>query len=232
MLEEYHRIFCNARLCHRIDIEQCGQIFNLLKPSLKQYKKGEIIFAEGAKQQYFGLIAKGEVLQSRIKPDGERALFGQLKEGQLFGEIMMFLDGYSNWRCDVIAKTACNIVLFNTDAFFEDEFLNSNVSGLLFFNFLRLVCERYEFSQMLLRSLKTKSVRHKIANYIYEKYLNEGKTEFRLGMALFEMAEYLNLPRPSLSRELSAMKADGIIRYSKDRFVICDLKALENCMYE
>jgi Mn-dependent DtxR family transcriptional regulator len=34
------------------------------------------------------------------------------------------------------------------------------------------------------------------------------------------MAEYLNVERSALSRELSAMKNDGIIDFNKNRFVL------------
>jgi Mn-dependent DtxR family transcriptional regulator len=44
------------------------------------------------------------------------------------------------------------------------------------------------------------------------------------------MAELLNIPRPSLSRELIKMKQDGLIDFYKNRFKILDLKKLEKTL--
>lgn len=44
------------------------------------------------------------------------------------------------------------------------------------------------------------------------------------------MAELLNIPRPSLSRELIKMKEDGIIDYHKNKLKIIDIDLLEECL--
>ena len=41
------------------------------------------------------------------------------------------------------------------------------------------------------------------------------------------MAEYLNVSRPSMSREMINMKNDGIISYRKDEIVIHDIAKLK-----
>ncbi len=41
------------------------------------------------------------------------------------------------------------------------------------------------------------------------------------------MADYLGVPRPSLSREMSNMKKDGIIDYNGNQIMIIDLIKLE-----
>lgn len=42
------------------------------------------------------------------------------------------------------------------------------------------------------------------------------------------MAKLLNVTRPSLSRELTNMKDEGLIDYYKNKFTILDLGALED----
>jgi Mn-dependent DtxR family transcriptional regulator len=44
------------------------------------------------------------------------------------------------------------------------------------------------------------------------------------------MAELINIPRPSLSRELIRMKEEGLIDFYKNRFKIVDIKALERIL--
>ena len=45
------------------------------------------------------------------------------------------------------------------------------------------------------------------------------------------MARKLGIPRPSLSRELAALKADGWIEYDRDTIRIMELKKLEGCLF-
>ncbi len=46
------------------------------------------------------------------------------------------------------------------------------------------------------------------------------------------MAELLNVPRPSLSRELSHMKAEGgIIDFDKNTIKILDIQLLEESLF-
>ncbi len=229
MQKEYYSILANSRLCQGLNKEECKQTLEILEPALRHYRKGEVLFAEGGRQQNFGLVVEGEVMQSRLRTNGERALFEHIKAGQLFGEIMMFLDPKPYWRCDVQARTDCTIMLFSASAFFGKTFQECAASGKVVYNLLRRACERFEASQVLLKSLKTQTIRQRLSNYLYEKYLVSGGPSIKLGMTRFELAEYLNLPRPSLSRELSAMRLDGIITWEGDQIDIINLsKLMEN----
>lgn len=46
------------------------------------------------------------------------------------------------------------------------------------------------------------------------------------------MAELLNVPRPSLSRELTKMKDDNLIDFDKNQIKIFDIDQLEESLFE
>ena len=46
------------------------------------------------------------------------------------------------------------------------------------------------------------------------------------------MAELLNIPRPSLSRELMKMKEEGMIDYHRNRLKILDMDLLEKSLLD
>jgi CRP-like cAMP-binding protein len=46
-------------------------------------------------------------------------------------------------------------------------------------------------------------------------------------MKRHELADYLNIPRPSLSREMGLMRDDGIIEYNGTQITIRDIFTLE-----
>lgn len=227
MQEAYYHVFRKFNLFGGLCGNRCEEVLAKMMPVVKQYKKGEMLFAEGSRQYCFGVVVGGEVMQGRIRPNGERALSEVMREGQFFGEVLMFLEPQPAWRCDTIAKTDCEVMLFSVEAFFDKVFQESEASAPVLLGLLQRVCERYESLQVLLKCLKTQTIRQRVANYLYQRHNATGKLTFKLQMTRFELAELLNMPRPSLSRELSLMKAERILDCAGDRFTIVDLEKLK-----
>ena len=76
--------------------------------------------------------------------------------------------------------------------------------------------------------LQLKTIRGKISKFLLEESDKINSTTFSLNFNRQKMAEFLNVSRPSLSRELSRLKAEGIIDFYKETMKILDKKALED----
>ena len=71
-------------------------------------------------------------------------------------------------------------------------------------------------------------MRNKIAKLIYDKYCEQNSLTVSLGMNRNEMAKYLNVSRPSMSREMGRMRDnDDMFTFRKEIIVIKDLEALK-----
>ena len=77
-----------------------------------------------------------------------------------------------------------------------------------------------------------KGMRKKIAKFIYEKYVEQGAREVRLGVDRNGMAKYLNVSRPSMSREMINMREQGLFEFRKDLITIKDPEGLRKIVYE
>ena len=53
---------------------------------------------------------------------------------------------------------------------------------------------------------------------------------FKIPLKRNELAEYLNVSRPSLSRELVNMQDEGLIEFHRNSFKILDLTALKDAI--
>lgn len=62
------------------------------------------------------------------------------------------------------------------------------------------------------------TIREKILTYLWWMSREQQKRTFTIPMNRNAMAEYLNVERSALSRELSYMKRDGVIDYHKNTF--------------
>jgi DNA-binding transcriptional regulator LsrR (DeoR family) len=75
--------------------------------------------------------------------------------------------------------------------------------------------------------LTIKSIRGKISTFLIEQYNTFGSLTFVLPMNRKEFAEFLNVSRPSLSREMSRMRDEGIIDFHMSAVKIIDLDRLK-----
>ena len=66
--------------------------------------------------------------------------------------------------------------------------------------------------------LVRRGVREKVQVYLLDMAKERGSPEFTIPLDREAMAGYLNVDRAALSRELSRMKAEGLIEYRKSFF--------------
>ena len=65
-------------------------------------------------------------------------------------------------------------------------------------------------------------MRTRVLAYLSEESVKVDSTDFEIPFDRQQMADYLNLDRSALSKELSKMKSDGILDYRKNHFVLLD----------
>ena len=78
--------------------------------------------------------------------------------------------------------------------------------------------------------LSLSSIRKKVSTYLLEHYYLKEKQSFKIPLKRNELAEYLHIQRPSLSRELANMKDEGIIDFKGNNFKILNLDELKGCL--
>jgi CRP-like cAMP-binding protein len=95
-------------------------------------------------------------------------------------------------------------------------------------NMLRIISARALFLNKKVEYLTIKSMRGKISTYFLEQYQKTGKMIFLLPMKRNELAEFLNVSRPSMSREMCRMRDEKIIDFNMASIKIINLEALKN----
>ena len=67
-------------------------------------------------------------------------------------------------------------------------------------------------------------MRTRVLAYLSEQSVRAKSTDFEIPLDRQQMADYLNLDRSGLSKELSKMKSDGIIEYRKNHFILLNME--------
>ena len=92
---------------------------------------------------------------------------------------------------------------------------------------LKVVSNRALMLNKKLEYLSIKSLRGKISTYLLEEQKKEGNTTFQLNLNRNELADFINVSRPSLSRELGKMRDEGLIDFHSTAIKINDFEALK-----
>ena len=67
-------------------------------------------------------------------------------------------------------------------------------------------------------STTPKSVRGRLLTFLSQQSVRAGATEFSVPFNRQQMADYLNLDRSALSKELCRMRDEGMLEFRKNRF--------------
>ncbi len=177
--------------------------------SFIHYKKDELIRNEGSLCSEIGIIQKGEAEIYTTTYDEHSFMIQILKEDDLFGGYLIF-SSHPYYPGYIVATKECDVVFISKEKFLDicgkdQEFLIS---------FLSYLSKQHILLQNRMKTLNQKTIRDKIMFYLLSES-KKRKTKKIMISSKEELAKFLNIPRPSLSRELMLLKQDGIIEYKR-----------------
>lgn len=196
---------CNMNNLHPLF---AGSTLNTAKiMTIKSYQKGEVIEQENHTCQHLSLILSGSVSISTLTFSDSEYMIAMLHQNDTFGDVLLFSDE-NTYLGDVVATsntqigtiTKKNLLLILKD----DVILN---------NFIHLMANRILNNQKIVKILSQKSIRDKIMFYLLEESKKKNSDTIFIHSKQ-DLANLLNIPRPSLSRELIKLKQEKIIEYT------------------
>ena len=190
-------------LFKNVDLKKFQQDF-----IIKKYPANTLLFHEGEECGSVGIILKGQVIISTITKMDKEYIINVLNKGDLFGDTLLFSDKTIYLGEGIISKDSEILFLSRElllEMFKEQTFL---------LNYLSIITKKSKDLRERLKLLSHKSIEDRILFYLSSesKRLNSNKIPIKSKEAL---AQLLNIPRPSLSRELINLKEKGIIEYNR-----------------
>lgn len=226
MYEEWTKSLVRSPLFRNMTEEGLAAMMNCLQPRLHVYGNREIIAVYGQSFTGVGIIAAGKVALTRDTYSGGRIVLDVLKSPDIFGEVVAFSDD-PVWPATVVAQEDCTIFFLPPDK------ITGNCANIcpahksLINNILRIVSNKALAMNRKIEHLSAPRIRGKISSYLLDEYGKSGADRLRLPMQRQELADYLGIPRPSLSREMGFMRDEGIIEFRGREVYLRDILALE-----
>lgn len=210
-----------------IDHQGIAEMLNCLNPRIQKYKKSDTIANTGAPFHGIGIVIEGEVVIAKENIAGNRMILTVLKAGDMFGEMISFTEK-KIWPVTVTAQSDSEVI------FISPENLITRCEKLcaphqqIIQNMLHIMSKKALLLSRKVDYLSIRSLRGKLCAYLIEQWKNQGGSIFTLPMNRDELADFFNVARPSISRELSKMKEDGLIDFHKASFKIVDLDRMKD----
>ncbi len=194
---------------------------------LETYARGETIAIEGDPCDRVGVVIEGKVELQNICPSGKVMTLTQLEKGMVFGEAILF-SGKHSYPISITAAVKTEILFFKK----EEVVHMLTHHPMVLENYLSLLSNRLFMLNGKLKALSLETLRQKLCDFILKEYKQQQKMTLAITMSRKEMAEHMDVQRPSLSREMINMQSDGLISFDKHTITILDLEALESLLFE
>ena len=179
------------------------------------YQKGELIFSAGDTVDRMGLVISGGVTIESSDLWGNRTILSHIAPGQFFAETYALLND-EPMLVDVCVNEESRILFLRLDTLQTAEHWTVKITRNL------LTISARKNLTLSLRSFHTapKTVRERVTAYLNTEALRQRSRTFRIPYDRQQLANYLNLDRTALSKELGRMRNDGLIEFRKDHFVL------------
>lgn len=211
-------------LFERISEEGIHTILQCSNAYILHCKKGEYLFREGDAPKNLYLLISGKILILKEYIQGRRNVFFEVHEGEILGILINHKENEKYWY-DTLCTTASIVLCIPWSYIFD---FCSNVCihhQILLRNMVSVQADSCVYQMKKLHVLSGVTLEAKIALLMVELADDEGVVDFKMNRE--ELADYLGVSRPSLSRSLMEMKKQGIIEIRKSYGKILNYVALE-----
>lgn len=173
----------------------------------KEYNKNALIFLEGEKCNNVCIVIKGEISIVTSNYDSLVEI-NNLKENEIFGDSLILIDD-NRYLGNIMAVKDTTLCIIS-----KDNWLKLLENKIILKNYLEIISTKVFKIQSKVKILSQKSIREKILFYLLSesKRINKKKIPIKSKESL---SLYLNVPRPSLSRELIKLKSENVIDYNR-----------------
>lgn len=184
----------------------------------KNFDRGEVILRAGEQTRELGLVRVGGVHIESGDAWGGRSILGYAGPGEVFAETYAVCG--LPLMVGVVAAENSEIVFAALNTLLDAAQAHESWHGKLTRNLLSVTARKNLTLSERIFCTASKSVRGRLLTYLSAQSARLGSTEFDIPFDRQQLADYLNLDRSALSKELGRMRAEGMLDYRKNHFIL------------
>ena len=202
-----------------MDEAELAAALSALSAKEKTYEKDETILYAGNVSEHMGLVLEGSVTIESNDVWGNRTILSHIEKGGTFAETYALLDN-EPLLVDVIANEDCRVLFLNIGRLRELPTEEYPWTARLTANLLTVAARKNLLLTGRVFHTTPKSARAKIMAYLNSVSLQKQCREFDIPFDRQQLADYLNLDRSAMSKELGRMRDEGLIQTNKNHFIL------------
>ncbi len=209
----------NNRLFLDMNTLEINTALYILNARYQTFEKGEIILHAGGQTDCVCLVISGSVTIENNDMWGNRTILNIVDSDDFFAETYAILKD-EIMMVDAVANEQCAIMFLRIGGLFGSGFEGQPWSNKLVRNLLMISANKNLILSGRSFHISPKTARGRIMAYLNSVSLKKHSKVFDIPFDRQQMADYLNLERTALSKELSRMKREKIIDFKKIHFEI------------
>jgi CRP-like cAMP-binding protein len=180
--------------------------------SSRSFEKGEMIYRTGDKGGTLFVLHMGRAKLFRLNASGKEQVLRLVGPGDFIGELSLFSSLPLTDNAQALESTTMCVL--------QGERLKDLMSKYpsIAFKVIDELSRRLEKAENRIEDISLSSVTKRVAGALLE--LSEGKKEILLPMPKGDLASQLGMTQETLSRKLSALEEEGLIKLKGHRRII------------
>lgn len=226
-MENLIKLLKNINLFRCFSENELKKTFNNSNCTIKNYNKNSIVYIQNEKCKTLDIILNGIISIQKIDSEGNMLSINDFATGDIIGENLLF-SAKNVYPMTILAKSDVEILHINRELILM--LCQNNESFLL--AFLQSLSAKALILSDKIMSLRMKTLRQCIIDFLLFEYYAQYSTEIKLTMTKKDLAEKFGVQRSSLSRELNKMRKDGLIDFNNKYIIIMDVELLNELHVE
>lgn len=218
-IQKYPELLRTCILFQDMTPETLSEALQLLHAERRLYRKGAFLHHAGEPLKKFGFVLSGAVQALTDDPDGNRMIMANVIPGGTFGESLCYLK-VPDSPTYIQATEETEILWLSLSRIYGEPAPQDALSRDLRRRFTAMLAERALSMNRRIQVLSNITIREKLMTFFSHAANRAGSRSFTITMTREDLAAYIGANRSALSRELSRMKAEGLIDFHRNRFRI------------
>lgn len=218
-MKEYLHILVRSDLFTGLSPQDIETILPCLHPRQAEYGRGEIVIGEGDTVRDIGVVLSGHGRSVKTDVAGRTVIVTLLRPGSYIG-VLLASSRDRKSPVSVQALEGLTVLFLPIEHMIRRCPRVCKKHDRLLDNLLHGIAEKALVLHDRNDCLIKHSVREKILTYLNRVAKERKSHDVTIPLDRNAMAEYLNVERSSLSRELSRMRREGLIWFHKNQFTL------------
>ncbi len=201
-------------LFNDLDEKEYTALNNLDCLKKKTYKADSYVFKQNDFISVIGIVLDGDLIIENIDFLGNKTILSHLSSGDVFGETYAL--SKQKMMVDVLCLSDSTILFLDIDVLFNPLYKDETWRDKILNNLLKVCANKNLVLSNRIFFTSFKKIRDRLLAYFSFMSIKSGSKTFNIPFDRQGLADFLNVERSALSKELGKMRDDGLIEFYKN----------------